>query len=136
MAQFLESHGFDKVELGVGGLETAFKTSLPVNGWQSPSDGPTIAIICEYDALPGSVYLGSSLKVFFRCAYLVLIYYLGVGHACGHNIIAAAGAGAAVTAALVAKQGFGSQKWRLQCIGTPAEEGGGVRTQSLFQTPD
>lgn len=57
-------------------------------------DGPHVVICAEYDALPG------------------------VGHACGHNIIAAAaiGAGAAL-AALVHELGI-----RLTVLGTPAEE--------------
>ncbi len=61
------------------------------------SEGANIAICCEYDALPG------------------------IGHACGHNIIAAAGLGAGLAAATVA-QALGG---RLAILGTPAEEGGG-----------
>ncbi|MGH8955998.1 MAG: M20 family metallopeptidase [Microbacterium sp.] len=58
--------------------------------------GPHFAIIAEYDALPG------------------------VGHACGHNIIASQAVGAFLAAApLVAETGG-----RLSIIGTPAEEGG------------
>src|SRR5688572_1802589 len=60
-------------------------------------EGPTIAVICEYDALPG------------------------IGHACGHNIIAAAGLGAALALAPLADEVGG----RLAVLGTPAEEGGG-----------
>ena len=37
--------------------------------------GPTLAVFCEYDALPG------------------------LGHGCGHNIIAAGGVGAALATA-------------------------------------
>ncbi len=59
--------------------------------------GPRIAILCEYDALPG------------------------IGHGCGHNIIGAAGLGAALAAATVVAETGG----RLEVIGTPAEEGGG-----------
>lgn len=59
--------------------------------------GSTIAVCCEYDALPG------------------------IGHACGHNIIAAAGLGAGLAAASVAEAMGG----RLAILGTPAEEGGG-----------
>jgi len=59
--------------------------------------GPDIAICLEYDALPG------------------------IGHACGHNIIAAAGLGAGLAAAAVADACGG----RVSIIGTPAEEGGG-----------
>ena len=61
------------------------------------SEGPTIAVCCEYDALPG------------------------IGHACGHNIIAAAGLGAGLAAAAVAETLGG----RVAILGTPAEEGGG-----------
>jgi amidohydrolase len=61
------------------------------------SEGPTIAIVCEYDALPG------------------------IGHACGHNIIAAAGLGAALATWTLADELGG----RLAVLGTPAEEGGG-----------
>ncbi len=59
--------------------------------------GPDIAVCLEYDALPG------------------------IGHACGHNIIAAAGLGAGLAAAAVADECGG----RLSILGTPAEEGGG-----------
>lgn len=59
--------------------------------------GPTVCIMSEYDALPD------------------------IGHGCGHNIIAAAGLGAAIGLATVANQAGG----RLRYLGTPAEEGGG-----------
>ena len=61
------------------------------------SSGTTIAVCCEYDALPG------------------------IGHGCGHNIIAAAGLGAGLAAATVAEAMGGT----LAILGTPAEEGGG-----------
>jgi amidohydrolase len=88
----LESSGF-AVERRAYGLDTAF-----VGRFGDPSaTGPTIAMLCEYDALPE------------------------VGHACGHNIIAAAGLGAALGAAAVVDALGG----RLVVLGTPAEEGGG-----------
>ena len=59
--------------------------------------GPTVCIMSEYDALPG------------------------IGHACGHNVIAAAGLGAALALAAVAGECGG----RVRYLGTPAEEGGG-----------
>lgn len=59
--------------------------------------GPEVAVLLEYDALPG------------------------IGHACGHNVIAAAGLGAGLAAAVVAREAGG----RLRILGTPAEEGGG-----------
>lgn len=64
-------------------------------------EGPEIAVLCEYDALPG------------------------VGHACGHNIIATAGLGAGLAAALVAETAGG----RVRIMGTPAEEGGGGKVR-------
>ena len=80
-----------KVDRSAFELETAFDVS--VRGGQ----GPTVAVLCEYDALPG------------------------IGHACGHNIIAAAGLGAGVALSAVAEVCGGN----LRLIGTPAEEGGG-----------
>lgn len=59
--------------------------------------GTTVCIMSEYDALPD------------------------IGHGCGHNVIAAAGLGAAIGLAAVA----GSSGGRLRYLGTPAEEGGG-----------
>ena len=50
-----------------------------------------------------------------------LVTLPGIGHACGHNIIAAAGLGAGIAAAAVASDAGG----RLRVLGTPAEEGGG-----------
>ncbi|MBW8826389.1 MAG: M20 family metallopeptidase [Acidobacteria bacterium] len=60
------------------------------------TEGPDIGVCCEYDALPG------------------------VGHACGHNIIAAAGLGAGLAAAALADE----VGCRVRILGTPAEEGG------------
>lgn len=88
----LDTHGF-RVERGACGLDTAFVGRFG----DDAATGPTIAMLCEYDALPE------------------------VGHACGHNIIAAAGLGAALGAAAVVDALGG----RLVVMGTPAEEGGG-----------
>lgn len=65
--------------------------------------GPHVAVICEYDALPE------------------------IGHACGHNVIAAAGLGAGLAAAVLADELGG----RISIIGTPAEEGGGGKQYML-----
>jgi amidohydrolase len=64
---------------------------------------PVVAFLCEYDALPG------------------------IGHGCGHNLIAAGGAGAALALRRAAPQLPGT----VACIGTPAEEGGGGKVLLL-----
>lgn len=61
------------------------------------SGRPHFALLAEYDSLPG------------------------LGHACGHNVIAAISVGAYLAAAPVVERLGG----RLSLIGTPAEEGGG-----------
>jgi len=68
--------------------------------------GPNACVICEYDALPG------------------------VGHACGHNLIAEAGIAAAlgIKAAL---ETHSSPKGLLTVMGTPAEEGGGGKIKLI-----
>ena len=55
VAELLRAQGFD-AQVGVGELPTALLAS-------TGGDGPHVAVLAEYDALPG------------------------VGHACGHNII-------------------------------------------------
>ena len=84
------------VEPHAYGLDTAFAA-------RAGTTGPTIAVCCEYDALPG------------------------MGHACGHNIIAAAGLGAGLAAAALADELGG----RVVVLGTPAEEGGGGKVQMI-----
>jgi amidohydrolase len=104
LAEYLERAGF-RVERQAYGLPTAFAARLG-------SGSPQVAVLCEYDALPG------------------------IGHGCGHNIIAAAGAGAgAALAGIIAETG-GS----LLVLGTPAEEGGGgkilMARQGAFKEVD
>jgi len=89
LAGIAEADGLD-VQRQAYGLDTAFEA-------QAGRDGPRIAVLCEYDALPG------------------------IGHACGHNIIATAGLGAGLAAAALT----GEVEGRVVVLGTPAEEGGG-----------
>ena len=78
------------------GVETAFEAC-------AGGSGPLVAVVCEYDALPG------------------------IGHACGHNVIAAAGLGAGLAAAALADELGG----RVLVVGTPAEEGGGGKVRLI-----
>ncbi|MBA3435773.1 MAG: M20 family metallopeptidase [Chloroflexi bacterium] len=95
VADQLDAAGFT-VTRGLGGLPTAVSGVF--------GSGPLhVAIVAEYDALPG------------------------VGHACGHNIICAAAMGAALGLAAVA----GELGLKVSLIGTPAEEGGGGKITLL-----
>ena len=94
----LEQHGF-QVERGVGGVETAFTATLSGGG----GDGPTIAVLAEYDALPE------------------------IGHGCGHNLIAMA----AIGAGLGLQANLENLPGKIMVIGTPAEEGGGGKIRML-----
>ena len=94
----LEKHGF-QVERGVGGVETAFTATLSGGA----GDGPTVAVLAEYDALPD------------------------IGHGCGHNLIAMA----AIGAGLGLQANLQSLPGRIMVIGTPAEEGGGGKIRML-----
>ncbi|HET6222823.1 MAG TPA: M20 family metallopeptidase [Dongiaceae bacterium] len=78
------------VARGAYGLKTAFASEF------GPEQAPRVAILSEYDALPE------------------------IGHACGHNLIATAGLGAALA---LAKLG-GRLPGRVRYLGTPAEESG------------
>ncbi|MCH8893188.1 MAG: M20 family metallopeptidase [Chloroflexi bacterium] len=98
LSETLEKHGF-KVERGVGGVETAFTATLPGGA----GDGPTVAVLAEYDALPD------------------------IGHGCGHNLIAMA----AIAAGLGLKANLDKLPGRVMVIGTPAEEGGGGKIRML-----
>jgi amidohydrolase len=93
----LEKHGF-AVQRGIADLPTAF-VGTASNANRS-EDSPTIAVFCEYDALEG------------------------LGHACGHNIIASAGLGAAI---IIKRwlEDHPETPGRLVVLGSPGEEGGG-----------
>ena len=97
LTDFLARQGF-KVDKGIAGVDTAFSATIETGA------GPTIAILCEYDALPG------------------------IGHACGHNVIATSGAGAGAALAAAKAQ---LPKGRILVIGTPAEEGGGGKVKLI-----
>ena len=91
LTNVLQKHGLE-TKTNVFTLETAFETQL-----NAEHSGPTVAILAEYDALPG------------------------IGHACGHNIIATSALGATLGLQAVADELPG----KIRLIGTPAEEKGG-----------
>ncbi|MFO0755889.1 MAG: M20 family metallopeptidase [Byssovorax sp.] len=84
-------------ERNLGGLATAFRVRA------GRGEGPRIAILAEYDALPE------------------------IGHACGHNLIAAGALGAFL--ALAAQRD--ALPGTVELVGTPAEEGGGGKIRLL-----
>ena len=86
------------VDTGVGGLPTAFTARRDGAG-----AGPTVGLFSEYDALPG------------------------LGHGCGHNLLAISAVGAAVGLAAVADELPGT----IRIQGTPAEEGPSGKTLLL-----
>ncbi|HEU4401113.1 MAG TPA: M20 family metallopeptidase [Candidatus Polarisedimenticolia bacterium] len=88
LTAFLRREGF-RIQRGLCGLPTSF-VARKAGG----RHGPRLALLAEYDALPG------------------------IGHACGHNLIgaAAAGAGAALGRVIADLGG------EVLVIGTPAEE--------------
>jgi amidohydrolase len=94
------------VEVGVANTPTAFVATRR-NG-----TGPTVAFLSEYDALRG------------------------LGHGCGHNLIAMASAGAGIALA----DALDRLRGRVLVIGTPAEEGGGGKIRlikaGIFQEVD
>jgi amidohydrolase len=89
---YLRNAGY-RVEQPFSGLETSFRAVLSGHRGRS---SPRIAILAEYDALPG------------------------IGHGCGHNFISACTTGAAIALASVLPFLKGS----VEVIGCPAEEGG------------
>jgi aminobenzoyl-glutamate utilization protein B len=106
----LEAHDF-RITENVAGIPTAIMG-------EAGEDGPVIAILGEYDALPG---LSQEAGV----AEHRPIPGDGHGHGCGHNLL---GAGALLAATAVkdylAKNGL---KGRVRYYGCPAEEGGAAK---------
>ena len=86
LAKATEHHDL-KVQREAYGLKTAYVSEFG-------DKGPSIAILSEYDALPG------------------------IGHACGHNIIATSAYGAAIALSKL----NGRLPGRVRYMGTPAEE--------------
>ena len=89
LSDYLEANGF-AVERGICEIPTAFRATIG-------SGNPRVAILAEYDALPG------------------------IGHGCGHNIIGTGACAAGIALRpLIAEMGG-----TVLVIGTPAEEAAG-----------
>ena len=97
LTELLRGQGF-AVETGTAGLPTAFTA---VKRGRKP--GPSIAFLAEYDALEG------------------------LGHGCGHNMIAAMAAGAGAALGGIADELGGA----VYVIGTPGEETKGGKIEML-----
>jgi amidohydrolase len=95
LTNFLEQRGF-AMQRGAHGLPTAFRATFG-------SGSPTVAVLCEYDALPG------------------------IGHACGHNLIATSGVATGLALAEVLGEGDGT----IVVLGTPAEERDGGKADLI-----
>jgi amidohydrolase len=106
LVEFLEENHFS-VEKGIVDRPTAFKAV-----YDSKKEGPTIAYLSEYDALPE------------------------IGHGCGHNLIGTMSAGAGVLLSKVVDEIGG----RVVVLGTPAEETNGAKVpmaeQGIFDDID
>lgn len=89
--ELLKKHGFE-VEYPYLEVETAFRAV-----YKGKKEGPTIAYLSEYDALPG------------------------IGHGCGHNLLGSTDTGAGIALSKLVDEIGG----RVVVLGTPAEETNG-----------
>lgn len=88
LCDYLEKAGFT-VQRGIADIPTAFRAT-----WENGTGGPSIGLLCEYDALEG------------------------IGHACGHHT-----QGPCILAAAVAlKHCAEDEPFKVVVYGTPAEE--------------
>src|SRR5699024_2796711 len=93
LVDYLRSHQFE-VETGIVDRPTAFRAEF-----KGDKPGPTIAYLAEYDALPG------------------------IGHGCGHNLIATMSTGAGIVLSKMIREIGG----KVIVLGTPAEETNGAK---------
>ncbi len=94
----LEKHGF-RVEMPYLDMDTAFKAT-----YDTGKEGPTIAYLSEYDALPG------------------------IGHGCAHNLLGTTSTGAGIVLRYL--EDF---KGKIIVFGTPAEETSGGKVDMVNQ---
>jgi aminobenzoyl-glutamate utilization protein B len=110
LADYAAKQGF-RVERGIAGMPTAFVASYG-------SGRPVIAIMGEYDALPGLSQKAQPSKEPLAAG--------GGGHGCGHNLFGAASLGAAL--AIKEQIKAGALTGTIRFYGTPAEEDVGGKT--------
>ncbi|HSA55538.1 MAG TPA: amidohydrolase [Gemmatimonadaceae bacterium] len=122
LAAYAERNGFT-VQRGVAGMPSAFVASYG-------SGRPIIAILGEYDALPGLSQKATATREH--------LHEGGAGHGCGHNLFGAASLGAAVAVKEMIAQG--TLKGTVRFYGTPAEESIGGKIymirEGLFRDVD
>lgn len=106
LQQRLAQAGF-RVEAGVAGIPTAFTAT-------AGQGGPVIAILGEFDALPGLSQTADPVKT--------VAAGRDAGHACGHHLFGVASASAAIAVADWLKAS--GRPGTVRFYGTPAEEGG------------
>ena len=122
LADYAQKQGF-RVERGVAGMPTAFIASYG-------KGEPIIAIMGEYDALPGISQKAQATKE--------ALVQGGAGHGCGHNLFGAGSMGAALAIKeLIERKELGGT---IRFYGTPAEESVGGKLymvrEGLFDDVD
>ncbi len=122
LQQALDGEGFT-MEANVAKIPTAFVASYG-------DGGPVIAILAEFDALPGINQDAA--------ATLLPVDGKSAGHACGHNLFGAGSVGAAIAIKHWLEETGTPGTIRL--VGTPAEEGGSGKVymvrEGLFDDVD
>ena len=106
LQQILQSNGFT-IEKGVADMPTAFVASYG-------SGKPVIAILAEYDALPGLSQVASPDKK--------SIPGIDAGHGCGHHLFGTASIAAGIEIKKMIEAG--KLTGTIRVYGCPAEEGG------------
>ncbi|MFP3508509.1 M20 family metallopeptidase [Peribacillus sp. SIMBA_075] len=106
LTNLLSEHDF-RIETGLVDRPTSFKAEF-----KGEKDGPTIAFLAEYDALPE------------------------IGHGCGHNLIGTMSVGAGIILSKLISEVGGS----VVVLGTPAEETNGAKVpmsqEGVFESVD
>lgn len=122
LQETLSAAGF-RVKAGVAGIPTSFIA-------EAGSGKPVIAVLAEFDALPGITQTASPVREEIPAN--------AGGHACGHHLFGTA----SVSAAIAIKQWLAENaiEGTIRVYGTPAEEGGSGKVymvrEGLFDDVD